>query len=254
MTAFLKIDRCKSCRQETPWEWVPPIRLTGKPLAGTGVWRSRLINDICPPCFQEIEAERVRQRRHAAMQAALLQLLGGPKPYREFTLDRYSVTSGNELAVQKAKQFDSARQNLYLWGPSGVGKTHLAYGTARTCFERGVSVAAVRASQLTRKLRMKTPEEEQQGIDGFVRVGVLLLDDVGVGADTPYARQVLQEILDGRDFADRGGLVVTSRYSLRGLAARLNDDAIPSRLAAMCQTVEVKGPDHRSGQGKKECA
>jgi DNA replication protein DnaC len=106
---------------------------------------------------------------------------------------------------------------------------------------------------LVRKLRMKTPEEEQQTIDGFIRVGVLVIDGLGVGSDTAYARQVLQEILDGRDFHDRGGLVVTSRFSLAGLGRRLTDDAIPSRLAGMCRLVEIRastaGRPGGSGRG-----
>jgi hypothetical protein len=72
------------------------------------------------------------------------------------------------------------------------------------------------------------------------------LDDFGRSNDTPYARLVLQEILDARDFRDRGGLVVTSRYSPGAVACRLNDDTIPARLAAMCRVVEVKGSDHRA--------
>jgi DNA replication protein DnaC len=92
---------------------------------------------------------------------------------------------------------------------------------------------------------MKDPEQEQTAVDEFVRVEVLVFDDLGSGSDTTYSRQILQEILDGRDFKDRGGLVITSKYSLSGLAQKLNDDTIPSRLAGMCRVVELKGPDHR---------
>jgi chromosomal replication initiation ATPase DnaA len=52
--------------------------------------------------------------------------LGGEKPYREFTFERYKVTPGNRRAYERSKTFDPAAENLYLWGPSGVGKTHLA--------------------------------------------------------------------------------------------------------------------------------
>jgi hypothetical protein len=38
---------------------------------------------------------------------------------------------------------------------------------------------------------------------------------------------------------------VTSRYSLNGLAQKFNDDTIPSRLAGMCEVMEIKGLDHR---------
>jgi DNA replication protein DnaC len=56
---------------------------------------------------------------------------------------------------------------------------------------------------------------------------------------------MLQEILDERTFNDRAGLLLTSKYSLDELAAKLADDSIPSRLAGMCHVVAVRGADHR---------
>ena len=90
---------------------------------------------------------------------------------------------------------------------------------------------------------MKDPLQEQAAVDDFVSVEVLVLDDLG--DDTPFSRQLLQEILDFRDFHYRAGLVVTSKYSLDDLATKLADDTIPSRLAGMCQVVEIQGIDHR---------
>jgi len=92
-------------------------------------------------------------------------------------------------------------------------------------------VTILLAAQLSRKVRMKDPDKEQEAIDGYVRSDVLVLDDLGAGPDTPFSRQILQEILDGRDFADRPGLVVTTKYSLNELAGKRVDDSIPSRLA-----------------------
>src|SRR5262249_15444708 len=145
---------------------------------------------------------------------------------------------------EAAQQFDASRGNLYLWGPWGVGKTHLAVAVLRRSFARA-SAALVTPAQLVRKLRMETPDDEQHAIDFFIGVGVLAIDDLGVGAETSYARQVIQEILDGRAFKDRGGLVVTSPFSLNTLARRFNDRAIPSRLTGMCCVIEVKGSDGR---------
>ena len=176
-----------------------------------------------------------------------MKLLGGDKPYREFTFERYQVTPGNQLAYERSKAFSPATDNLYLWGPCGVGKTHLAYAIARRCFEETLSVTILRAWQISRKVRMKEPEQEQAAIDELVSAEMLVIDDLGVGPDTTFGRQILQEILDARDFTFRAGLVVTSKFPLGGLAARLADDSIPSRLAGMCQVLEIKGPDIRLG-------
>src|SRR5262249_49358420 len=115
----------------------------------------------------------------------------------------------------------------------------------RRSFEETLSVVIVPAYQISRKARMKGAEQEQAVIDEWLDANFILLDDLGTGPDTFYSRQLVQEVLDGRDFRDSFGLVVTSKYSLDGLAHKLSDDAIPSRLAGLCQVIEVKGPDRR---------
>jgi len=245
MTAFLKIDECHSCKRSLPWEWVPAVLLNGKPLAGTGVWRSQLIERRCRACQAALESAREKEHRDLQCRTELIELLGGEKPYREFTFERYKLEPGNRLAYERSKKFNPASDNLYLWGPCGVGKTHLAYAIARTCIEEDLSVTILWASQLSRKVRMKDPEQEQEALDRLIEADILVLDDMGNGADTAYSRQVLQEILDCRSFRDRSGLVVTSKYSIDQLAAKMADDTIPSRLAGICSVIQVSGPDLR---------
>jgi DNA replication protein DnaC len=231
MDDFLKIDVCQSCKRPYPWEWTPAVLVGGKALPGTGTWRSQLLEGICPPCTSEIERRRQKHFGELMRRQNLLELLGGEKPCRDFTFDQFKVTGGNKLAFERAKSFDPDSDNLYLWGPCGVGKTHLAWATARRSFEETLSVAIVPAYQLSRRIRMRDPAQEQAAIDEFVRSEVLVLDDLGTESGSPFNRQILQEILDRRTFANLGGLVVTSKYSLDELAAKFTDDAIPSRLA-----------------------
>src|SRR5450759_1405234 len=115
MAAFLKIDYCRDCGRNIPWEWVPPIILSGKSHPGTGVWHSLLLDGRCPNCIAALELKRQNQLRSLALRTALIQLLGGEKPYREFTFERYEVTSDNRLAFDQAKHFNPANDSLYLW-------------------------------------------------------------------------------------------------------------------------------------------
>jgi len=232
-----------------PWEWAPAVLVHGKPLPGTGVWCSQLRDGLCPACAAEAEERGQRERKAAAIRMDLIKLLGGPKPYREFTFERYEVTPENRLAYERSKCFTSTKDNLYLWGACGVGKTHLTWAAARYCFQETRSVIILPAWQLSRRVRMKDPEKEQAAIDEFVDADTLLLDDLGTGPDTAFSRQILQEVLDGRDFKERAGLLVTSKYSLDDLAAKLGDDAIPSRMAGMCQVIKIKGVDRRLLRG-----
>jgi DNA replication protein DnaC len=248
MTAFLKIDTCGSCHRAIPWEWAPVVLLNGQPMAGTGVWRSQLMDTRCPACQDAFEQERAKEQQALARRKELVELLGGEKPYREFTFEHYTVTPDNRLAFERAKAFNPATGNLYLWGPCGVGKTHLASAIARRSCDEPLSVTLLPAFELSRHVRMKEPEQEQAALNGFVDTETLVLDDLGVGPYTPFTRQILQEILDGRSFKDRAGLVVTSQYSLDQLASKFGDDAIPSRLAGMCEVTRINGRDHRLKQ------
>lgn len=245
MSAFLKLDRCASCQRDLPWEWVPPVQVAGKSLAGTGVWRSGLVNELCGGCIQERDSVMAKRALAQLKRQRLIRLLGGVKPFREFTFDRFEVAQGNRIAFESAKRFDPSAHNLFLWGPGGTGKTHLAYAIARRSFWQGWSVILTTPGQLIRTLRMKTPEEEQRAVDAATAVGVLVLDAFGTGGETAYARQALQEILDGREYQERRGLVVSSRWAPAVLARSSADDRIASRLVGMCDVVEVRGADRR---------
>lgn len=252
MSAFLKIDDCQGCHRSLPWEWTPAVVLNGKALAGTGTWRSPLSRGLCPACIARREEVAENERRTLAIRRDLVRLLGGEKPYREFTFENFKVTPGNRVAYERCRHFKPYAENLYLWGACGLGKTHLVHATARRCFEETLSVAIVPVAQLSRRVRMKEPAQEQSVVDDLVTAEVLVLEDLGAGADTPFSRQILQEVLDRRDFNDRAGLVITSRYSLDELAAKFGEDTIPSRLAGLCRrSIRISGPDYRLMRAKE---
>lgn len=204
-----------------------------------------MTGELCPSCDQAKQITVIAAQSAHELERRLIAGLGGIKPYREFTFARYDITAGNRIAFTRSRSFDASKEGLYLWGPCGVGKTHLAYAAARKPLEQNYSVEILTLPKLIRKVRMKEPREEQELIDRFSTTDVLLLDDLGVGNETLYARQILQEVLDARDFSGRRGLLITSKYSLDGLANKLNDDTIPSRLAGSCSVVEVAGRDRR---------
>jgi DNA replication protein DnaC len=229
-------------------EWAPPVVLAGKTLVGTGVWRSALHDGRCEGCQQTLHERQAREQHRQRLRHRFINQAGGVRAYREYTFERYRVTDGNRTAVALALQFDPARNNVYIWGPCGVGKTHLAVALVRRWFSRGASFVLLTPFQLIRRLRMRSPEEEQAAIDALIQTPLLGLDDLGAVPETAYGRQVLQEILDARHLRERGGLIVTSPHPPRRLADRSSEPALVSRLVRMCDVVEIRGTDQRQGR------
>jgi DNA replication protein DnaC len=197
---------------------------------------------ICAHCRRAAaEAEDESRAREQAIERAL----GGPKAYRHFHADNFVVTAENRAAFKAVSCFKRNTESLYLHGPCGVGKSHLAAVAARAALESGIDALIVKPYSLLRRVRGRTPEDEQAAIDRLVALPVFVLDDLGVEKATEFARGVLIEIVDRRDMEERAGLIITSNLSLDELAEKLEDDRLPSRLGGLCEVITVGGCDWR---------
>ena len=142
---------------------------------------------------------------------------------------------------------------LYLFGSPGVGKTHTA---AALAIEQARRFRRVRfTTLLDLQARIKATYDgkgsEEEALGPYLSADLLVLDDLGKEQATAWSQQVLYRIIDTR-YADERTTVITSNYRRSQLAARLafsDDDtmarSIVSRLAEMCESVEITGKDRR---------
>ena len=151
----LSPDHCDRCGSAVMPEWVPQVLCADRLLAGTGVWRSQLVDGRCTTCREQIEQRGIDQRRQLKERLHLVALGGGEKPYREFRLEAFRVTPSNQAAFTRARAFNPDRDNLYLWGACGVGKTHLAFAAVRTYCAQGRSVEFIQPPKLLRRVRRR---------------------------------------------------------------------------------------------------
>jgi len=84
---------------------------------------------------------------------------------------------------------------------------------------------------------------EQSIISKYADVDYLLLDDVGVEKPSEWALQTIYLIIDRR-YREMKSTFFSSNFSLSQLAKRLGD-RITSRIAGMCEVIELKGKDRR---------
>jgi DNA replication protein DnaC len=210
--------------------------------------------DRCPRCGiieagkkaqeDEEKLKAAKARLHASQREKFLKMFGGQKPVDEYTFDKFDPVM-NLPAFQRAKNFNPLSENLFFYGTTGIGKTHLAVALAREQFERGYDVLFFRVPDLMREFRRNLDADKEDALlKRLITTPILVIDDFGVGKATEYVIERLHEVIDGRQNDYRNGLVITSNLSLNGIAETFKD-RIADRLNGLCELIKLEGQSHR---------
>jgi DNA replication protein DnaC len=121
-----------------------------------------------------------------------------------------------EAAFEAARDFAERPQGwLVFQGNNGCGKTHLACAIANRALERGLSVLFAVVPDLLDYLRASfAPGRELPYDELFERVrtaDLLILDDFGAQAATPWAQEKLYQVVNYRHVAGLPTVVTTDR-------------------------------------------
>lgn len=121
------------------------------------------------------------------------------------TLDTFvfeSLTSINPAqitAFAETPTWVHQANNLILFGPSGVGKTHLAAAIGRRLIEMGIRVLFVKTTALVQQLQRAYQEHRLQDmLDKLARHELLILDDIGYVKKTESETSVLFDLIADR--------------------------------------------------------
>jgi primosomal protein DnaI len=114
-------------------------------------------------------------------------------------------------------------KGIYLYGPFGVGKSHLMGAAARKLAERGIASLMVYTPDFFRELKDSFSDNSvQQKIDVLKQVPVLILDDIGAETLSPWARdEILGAILQYR-VSENLPVLYTSNYNYDELQEHLS--------------------------------
>ena len=166
-------------------------------------------------------------------------------------------SSTNAGVVQQLEAWldtpESPRPDLYLFGPTGTGKTTIACTLANEFAHRQIStffvgVRAFMQAHLDAVGDLADRKRAAQELDRRVReVIVLVFDDIAGGEkNSDFSRATLTSVLDDRLAAGRT-TIWTSNLDLQQLAHFYGDERLPSRIAGACQghIFVFRGEDHR---------
>lgn len=191
------------------------------------------------------------QERAQRLQAQLLAMsnLGDLADKTFATFD--AARPGLQRAVDCARQYAAdlvggrPRRWLILAGGVGVGKTHLAAAIAWAALEARVPTIFCVVADLLDHLRATfAPDSAVRFDERFNQVresALLVLDDLGVEAATPWAREKLYQLVNTR-YNKRLSTVITTNQDLGGLEERLASRLLDRSLTTV---VTIKAADYR---------
>lgn len=182
-----------------------------------------------------------------------------PARHHDATFDAYKTfTSDQEEAKTKlehwSRTMSPGSKGWTITGTSGVGKTHLLVAISkRLSIDRGIRVAYVEWADLVKNVRdnLDTYRAASVIIEEYSRVPVLLMDELGRGADTEWRADLLDDLI-GRRYRDpllttvlamNPGDLEISTDKNKNTRMRLN-----SRILEITSGMIISGPDYRGSK------
>jgi len=174
------------------------------------------------------------------------------------TLNLFDAPENTQQAILQLKdnhQWALQADNVLLFGPSGVGKSHIACALGHQLIERGVRVKWLSATNLVQQLQAaKKNLDLMTYMTRLDKYRALIIDDIGYVKKTDGETQVLFEFISHR--YESGSLIITSNQPFSQWDQIFPDPmmtvAAVDRIIHHAHIIEIEGESYRKKQQLKK--
>ena len=180
--------------------------------------------------------------------------------FENFRLDVYPELPDPQLRVspraqmqlvlkrcrEYAETFTPSSPSLYLFGETGIGKTHLALSIAGNALKKGFHVVYTSSQNLFFELQ-RDKEQAPDLLETLLEADLLVLDDLGTELVNAYVISTLYNLVDTRLGRRRATIYTTNIIDPAMLEGRYTEK-IASRLLGGCEMLRLLGNDLRIEQ------
>ncbi len=225
---------------------LPTIGRLWKDMAHTAIaeeWRpEHYLSALCEHEMLERESRRIQRR---------LKESGLPHGKRlehfNFTLTP-TIAKPRIIEIAQGGTWIEEGQNLLIFGPHGVGKTHLAAGIAADLIANGYRVRFDRVTELLQKLQAARRDLTlPQALNKLDRYDAIVLDDIGYAKKDQHETDVLFELIS--QAYERRTLIITSNQPFGQWEALFQDKAMTvaaiDRLVHHATIIEITAESYR---------
>jgi DNA replication protein DnaC len=199
-------------------------------------------------CWRETVVEKLLQEARVPARYARCELA-------TFEHDMNTQREAFRRATRFVEAFPAVDKGLVLYGPHGVGKTHLAVGILKEVIRakgaRGYFFETRELLKLVRDTYNRATEEtEMEVLAPVLDADLLVLDDLGAEKTSEWVQETLGLVVNARYNARRATIFTSNLVDspdntdpqgfIFQLGARTR-----SRLMEMCDWVEIQGADVR---------
>ena len=172
----------------------------------------------------------------------------------EKTLEGFDFSFNPQIPVKKIKQLANCayidnRENVFLLGPVGVGKSHIAQALGHIACRMGYDVLYTKAAKMFRYLNGGRADNSWENrIKRHTSADLLIIDDFGLKPLTPIQSDDLYEVINERYM--KKSIIFTSNRGIEDWQGLFPDPIIANsamdRIAHNAHQIVMTGESYRN--------